>query len=165
MLMTRVTPKISDRPARTRNSPEALASPLSAWNRTDWRVMAGLSSCREKPGRRSFRRTQLLYLGVRRQHRGAVDIFEVDHHRLAVLERELADIGAHGRLVVAAAIDERAEGALHLEAVEGLGDLRRVAGARLGNAGGERFHGDVADHRAEPRIVVELLLVGAKERL
>src|SRR5271165_2399258 len=109
MLMTRVTPKISDRPAPTKNSPEALASPLRAWNRTDWSVMAGLSSCREKPGRRSFCRTQLLHLGIRRQHRGAVDILEVDHNRLAILERELADIGAHGRLVVAAAKDERAE--------------------------------------------------------
>src|SRR5262245_51961919 len=102
MLMTRVTPKISDNPAPTRNSPEALARPLSAWNRTDCRVMAGLSSCREKPVGRSLRRAQLLHLGVGRQHGGAVDILEIDHHRLAVLERELADIGAHGRLVVAA---------------------------------------------------------------
>src|SRR5271170_7992989 len=109
MLMMRVTPKINDRPAPTRNRPDAPASPLSAWNRTPSRVMAGLSSCREKPGWRSFRRAQLLCFRVGRQHRSAVDIFEVDHHRFAVLQRKLADEGAHGRLVVAAAVNERAE--------------------------------------------------------
>src|SRR6188474_1240952 len=33
MLTMRETPKISDRPAPTKNRPEADASPLSAWNR------------------------------------------------------------------------------------------------------------------------------------
>src|ERR1051326_7776391 len=33
MLTMRETPKISDRPAATRNSPEAVESPLTAWNR------------------------------------------------------------------------------------------------------------------------------------
>jgi hypothetical protein len=33
MLMMRETPKMSDRPAPTKNRPEAEASPLSAWNR------------------------------------------------------------------------------------------------------------------------------------
>src|SRR5450432_482460 len=109
MLMMRVTPKINDRPAPTRNRPDAPASPLSAWNRTESRVMAGLSSCRAQPALRSFRRAQLLCFRVGRQHRGAVHILEVDHHRLAVLERELAHVGAHGRLMVAAARDERTE--------------------------------------------------------
>src|SRR5215510_12503051 len=33
MLTMRVTPKISDSPAATKNRPDAAASPLSAWNR------------------------------------------------------------------------------------------------------------------------------------
>src|SRR3954469_9230302 len=33
MLTMRETPKMSDRPAATRNSPEAVERPLTAWNR------------------------------------------------------------------------------------------------------------------------------------
>src|ERR1700731_3705664 len=58
---------------------------------------------------------QLLDLGVGRQHRAAVDVFEVDHDRLAVLERGLAHVGSHGGLMVARAETERPEGAVDLE--------------------------------------------------
>src|ERR1700722_3548116 len=150
MLMIRVTPKISDRPAPTRNRLDAPASPLSAWNRTASMLMTGLSWCREKPVCRSFRRAHLLCFRVGRQHRGAVDIFEIDHHRLAVFERELADEGTHGRLVVAAAVDERAERTVHLEAGESIDDFGGVGRAGFGDARRQRLHGDIADHRAEP---------------
>src|SRR5260370_521433 len=66
----------------------------------------------------SIRRAQLSHVLVRRQHRGAVDVLEIDHDGLAVLERELAHIGPHGGLMVAAAIHERTERAVDLEAVE-----------------------------------------------
>src|SRR5262249_2214781 len=39
MLTMRVTPKMSDRPAPTKNRPDAAASPLSAWNAIASRVM------------------------------------------------------------------------------------------------------------------------------
>src|SRR6516162_2432658 len=39
MLMMRVTPKISDSPAPTRNRLDAAASPLSAWKRTASRLI------------------------------------------------------------------------------------------------------------------------------
>src|SRR5262245_31726056 len=39
MLMMRVTPKMSDRPAPTRNRLDAAASPLSAWNRRASRLI------------------------------------------------------------------------------------------------------------------------------
>src|SRR5262249_53630707 len=41
MLMMRVTPKMSDKPAPTKNRLDAAASPLSAWNRRASRVMGG----------------------------------------------------------------------------------------------------------------------------
>src|SRR5882724_11338431 len=62
--------------------------------------------------------TKLLHLGVGRQHAGAVDIFEVAHGALAVLQRDLADIGAHGGLLVAGTVFERPERAIDLEAAE-----------------------------------------------
>src|SRR3974390_43420 len=42
MLMMRVTPKISDSPTATKNRPEALDSPFSAWNRNALKVIAAL---------------------------------------------------------------------------------------------------------------------------
>src|SRR5262245_36013316 len=39
MLMIRETPKISDNPTATKNRPEAVESPLSAWNRNALKVM------------------------------------------------------------------------------------------------------------------------------
>ena len=35
----RVTPKISDSPTATKNRPEAVESPLSAWNRSALKVI------------------------------------------------------------------------------------------------------------------------------
>src|SRR4051794_14854467 len=40
ILMMRVTPKISDSPTATKNSPDALDSPLTAWKRREERVIA-----------------------------------------------------------------------------------------------------------------------------
>src|SRR5215470_9264279 len=75
----------------------------------------------------SLRGAQLLHVVVRRQHRGAIDIFEIHHDGLAVLLSELADIGSHGGLMVAAAEDERTEGAVDREAVERRRDFRGVS--------------------------------------
>src|SRR5262245_42437034 len=197
MLMMRVTPKMSDKPAPTRNRLDAAARPLSAWNRRASRVMRwrgrvgwvgaaeGLrkgrcSSARnptclrrgmsgyarskvtaQSPGcaaltqsRHLFaapsihrsRRTQLLHLFVGGQYARAVDIFEVGHRPLAVLERDLADIGAQRRLVVVGAELERPERAFDPEAAEGGDELVGIGRARLGNAGGKRVDGVVADH-------------------
>jgi hypothetical protein len=55
---------------------------------------------------------QLLDLGIVRKHRSTVNIFEVGHCPLAVLQYDLADIGAHRTLVIAGAIDERPERAV-----------------------------------------------------
>src|SRR5262249_10468611 len=143
MLMMRVTPKIRERPAATKNSPEAAASPSSAWNRRPLNVIAGAvhaqgelphkgeahpnkqlavrnsrtparmtgassaafdlrSASGTKRGEPSMRGrgAQLPDLRVGRQHRAAIDIFEIHHDRLAVLDGGLADIGAHRRLVI-----------------------------------------------------------------
>ncbi len=61
MLMMRETPKISDRPTATKNRPEAVESPLSAWNRKASRVMARYRSPRAVRGRseRSEKRVRL----------------------------------------------------------------------------------------------------------
>src|SRR5262249_58063389 len=84
---------------------------------------------------RSLRaRAQLLHLGVRREHAGAVDVLEIGHRALAALERDLADEGAHRRLVVAGAILERPERALDLEAAERRDQLVGVGRLRLGDA-------------------------------
>ena len=49
--------------------------------------------------RRSIRRTQLLHFVIARLER-AVLVGEVDHHAPSILERRLADVRAHRRLVV-----------------------------------------------------------------
>src|ERR1051325_372202 len=127
MLTMRETPKISERPAATKNSPEAVESPLTAWNRNALSDMAARvkpSGCdvrrerveRSRSGSVRLRGPELLHLGVGRQHGRAVDILDVAHGALAVLQRDLADIGTHGGLVVAGAIGERPERAVDLEA-------------------------------------------------
>src|SRR6516165_11942870 len=198
MLMMRVTPKISDSPAPTRNRLAAAASPLSAWNRMDSRVIAWPSSCPrharpwaghprllcsskqdvdgtatracpscaylsaasrvnptcgDKPGHddlgklrqtqpsrqarsiHRFGRAQLLHFVGRGEHAGAVDIFEIRHRAFAVLERDLADIGAHRRLLVAGAEFERPERIFQLEAAERGDQFLGVGCASLGDAG------------------------------
>src|SRR5690348_11500071 len=88
-LTIRVTPKISDRPADTRNSDEAAASPFRSWMTKEAKVTP-----------RSVGGPHLPDLLVARQRVLAVDEAPVGHDALAVLEPDAADIGAHGRLVV-----------------------------------------------------------------
>src|SRR5437667_12629616 len=61
-------------------------------------------------------RPQLLHLVVGRQIYRTVGVVPVEHHALAVLERGLADEGAHRRLVIDRAELDHAEGAVELEA-------------------------------------------------
>src|SRR5471032_3037550 len=100
----RVTPKISDRPADTRNSDEAPASPFSSWMRREERVTPSVGG------------PHLLDLVVARQGVLAVDEAPGLHVALAVLDADLADIGAHGRLMVERAIGDRAERRAELQA-------------------------------------------------
>src|SRR5262249_8851198 len=226
ILMIRVTPKISDSPAATKNSPEGAGSPPSAWNsrplaliegsretakasawrrrarrarrrvRDDARVQAQSNPstlpvrCDRGPpvqairpgsacvsprrgGRGAERRelsvrgrwAQLPDFGIGGQNRAPVDIFEIDHDRLAVLQRKLADIGAHRGLVIDGPVEERAERAIDLEPTERRHELVGIGGAGLADAGGERFHRGVADHGPEPRIIVEAFLIGGEKRL
>src|SRR4029078_3199388 len=111
------------------------------------------------------RRAQLLDLFVWGHHARSVDIFEVRHRALAILQGNLTDIGADGRLMVARAEFERPERALDLEPAERRDQLVGVVRALLGDAGGKRVDGVVTDHRTQPRIVVPSLLIGGDERL
>ena len=97
--------------------------------------------------------------GTSRRRRSAVD-----HHALAVLERDLADVGAHRRLVV----DRRGTSIVP----NGVSSFRPLNAATsfsvsvepgLLDARGERHDRRVADHRAEPRIVV-VALAGRQRR-
>src|SRR5712671_2107437 len=53
MLMIRVTPKISDSPAPTKNRLDAAASPLSAWNATASRVIGAKRASSPSPQSKS----------------------------------------------------------------------------------------------------------------
>src|SRR5262252_507749 len=90
----RVTPKMSDNPAATRNSVEALASPLRNWMSSEDMLL---------------RRSELPHLCVGRQELHAVGVAPRGHHAFAVLLRGAADVGAHGRLVVQRAVGYRTE--------------------------------------------------------
>src|SRR5262245_61255748 len=97
----RVTPKMSDSPAATRNSVEALASPFRNWMTIEDMLLRG---------------SELPHLGISRQVVGAVGVLPRGHHALAILEPRAADPRAHGRLVVELAVDDIAEGRAHLQA-------------------------------------------------
>src|SRR5437870_4252268 len=152
MLTMRVTPKISDSPADRKNSDEAFARPFKAWS-------ARTSSGSLLP------RAQLPHFGIAWLHRGAVDVLDVDHRALALFDRDLADPGAHGALVIDRAISHRPGRRVDPEVGERRDQLLGIGAARLGDARGDRLHGDVAHQRAEARIVVEALLVRGDERL
>src|SRR5471030_1798926 len=100
----RVTPKISDRPADTRNNDEAPASPFRSWMRREERVTPSVGG------------PHLLHLFVARQGILAVDEAPALHVALAVLDADLADKGAQGRLMVERAIGDRAERRAELQA-------------------------------------------------
>src|SRR3954467_13722398 len=96
MLTMRVTPKISDRPADRKKSDEAFARPFRAWR-------ASTSS-----GSLLLRRPHLPDLRVGRLHRCAVDVTEILHRPLAVLDGGLAAPGPHRPLVIDPPIHDRA---------------------------------------------------------
>src|SRR3954453_199386 len=152
MLTTRLTPKISDRPADRKKSDEALARPFKAW------------SARTSRGR-LLPRAQLPHFGIGGLHRGAIDVLDVGHRPLALLDGDPAHPGAHGALVIDRAVGDRPRRRIDLQIGEGADQLLGIRGARLGDPGGERFHRYVADERAEPRIVAVALLVRGDERL
>src|ERR671931_2082442 len=152
MLTMRVTPKMSDRPADRKKSDEAFARPFRAWS-------ARTSSGSLLP------RAQLPHFGVRGQDRGAVDVLDLDHRPLALLDRRLAHPCAHGALVIARAESDRPGRRVDLEVRERGDELLGVRAARLGDAGGDRFQGDIAHQRSQARIVVVALLIGADESL
>src|SRR5436190_22107091 len=91
----RVTPKISDSPAPTRNNDEAPASPLSSWT-TNPEISMGRPCLRSCSGRGA----QLLHIVVGRQVLRAVVVLVVDHRARAIAIGRLADIRAHRRLVI-----------------------------------------------------------------
>src|SRR5919109_3271742 len=94
MLTMRVTPKMSDRPAERKKIDEAFARPFKAW------------SARTSTGS-LIPRAQLPHFGIGRQHRGAVDVLDLDHRAFALLDGGLADPRAHGALVIARAKSNR----------------------------------------------------------
>src|SRR5271169_4547545 len=111
--MMRVTPKMRESPAATKNRPDAEARPSRAWNarpshfiRERYQRLAGASP---RPSRCSIRRRrpQPFHLGVRGQHTRAIDIFEINHGAAPVLQGELADESAERGLVIAGAVNER----------------------------------------------------------
>src|SRR5581483_6713596 len=152
MLTMRLTPKMSDSPADRKKSDEAFARPFRAW------------SARTSRGS-LLPRAQLPYFVIRGQDRGDVDVLDVHHRALALLYRGLADPRAHGALVIARAISDRAGRRVDLQVGEGAHQLLGIGAARLLDAGGDRLQRDVADQRAEPRVVVVALLVRADEGL
>src|SRR2546423_15705623 len=117
----RVTPKMSESPAERKNSDEAFARPFNAWS-------ARTSSGSLLP------RAQLPYFGIGRLHRRAVDVLDLDHRAPALLHRELADPGAHGALVIDAAVGDGPGGRLDLGVGEGGVELLGVRAASLGVA-------------------------------
>src|SRR5687768_8781196 len=113
-LTMRVTPKMSDSPAARRNSELAPASPFRNCSRTA-EPLTGLL----------LLRAQLADFLVSGLELRPVGVAPVDHHAPAVFLRKLADIGAHGRLVVDAAPHDRPERRLHLEPLQRLDELFR----------------------------------------
>src|SRR5918912_1379763 len=105
MLTMRVTPKMSDKPADRKKSDEAFARPFKAWS-------ASTSSGSSVP------RAQLLYFRIRRQDGRAIDVLDVDHRALALLDRRLADPRPHGALVIARAKSNRPGRRVDLEVCE-----------------------------------------------
>src|SRR5690606_41473321 len=68
---------------------------------------------------RSVCRTHLGNVGVARQELRAIGVVPVFHGTLAVLERQLSDIGTHGRLVILVPVGDLAERLLMLKAQPG----------------------------------------------
>src|SRR5437588_11280632 len=82
--------------------------------------------------RASILRAQLVDLGVARQIVGALAIDRIHHDALAVLERGLADEGAHCRLMVDLAEADLAERRRQRQSFRRGDQLLRIAGVGLG---------------------------------
>src|SRR3990170_3752096 len=153
-LTMRLTPKISDSPAATRNSELAPASPFRNCSRTAASLNPAVSllpQCADfLLGGLDFR---------------PVNVAPVDHRAAAAFPGELADVGAHGRLVIERAPDDWAERRLHLQALQSFDQLLRVGGPGFADRIGHRIDRGVADHRALARVVLPALLVGVAEAL
>src|SRR5499427_3839755 len=147
-LTMRVTPKMSDNPAATRNSVEALASPLRNWMTNEDMLL---------------RRSELPHLRILRQEPGAVGVAPRGHHALAVFHGGPADVGTHGRLVVERAEAYGAERRVDPETLHRLDQLLAVEAPRLPDRGGGGHHRSVANDRSRPRVAVPALAVGVEE--
>src|SRR5258708_32920512 len=102
-------------------------------------------------------------LGIGREILGAVVVFPVDHHALAVLQRRLADEAAEGRLVVDLAELDRAERAAELEALHRRDQLLAVERLRLADRVDGGVPRAVAARRAQAaRSVASVVTTGAK---
>src|SRR5208283_5167616 len=119
--MTRVTPKMRESPAATKNRPDAEARPSSAW--------------KARPSQ---------FIAERYQRPAGAS------SRLANVQS--ADAGAERGLMIAGAEMKRPERAVHLEAAKGVNELLSVGRGGLGDAGGNRLHGQIAHDRADPRV-------------
>src|SRR4051812_10897587 len=106
-----VTPKISDRPAATRNRYDASANPLSSWTRRPERFM-GSGGWAHLPD-----------FGVRRLERHAVAVTRLGHHASTVGVARLADERTDRRLVVDRAVGDAAERRVDLQVREGRDEL------------------------------------------
>src|SRR5687768_3469212 len=153
-LTMRLTPKISDSPAATRNSELAPASPFRNCSRTAASLNPAVSLLPQ--------RADLLLGGLDLR---PVDVAPVDHRAAAAFPGELADVGAHRRLVIERAPDDRPERRLHLQTLERFDQLLCVGGPGFADRVGHRIHRGVADHRALARVVLPALLVGVAEAL
>src|SRR5215471_5332820 len=151
-LTMRVTPKMSDNPAATRNSEDALARPLTNWMRRAERVRASLLGGAVRP-----------HPVVGRQIVGAARVLPVDHHALAVLHGDPPDVRAHRRLVIERAEGDLAERRIDDEPLHSSNQLLSVGGARLANRGGGGHHRAVSDDRALAGVVLVLRLVRLEE--
>src|SRR6185295_3152523 len=106
-LTTRVTPKISVRPAATRKRLDADASPFSSWTASEAAVTRFPSSLgRSEPADGVVGRQVVL----------AVRVAPVDHHALAVAHGGLADVRAHRRLLVERTERDATEGRFDIQA-------------------------------------------------
>src|SRR5215467_7961180 len=153
-LTMRVTPKMSDNPAATRNSEDALARPLTNWMRRAERVRAPLLGRPVRP-----------HPVVGRQIVRAARVLPVDHDALAVLHGDPPDVRAHRRLVIERAEGDLAERRVDDEPLHRSDQLLGIGGARFANRRRSSHHRAVADDRALTRVVVELRPVGFEEAL
>src|SRR5450830_365525 len=136
-LTMRVTPKISDKPAATRNNEDAPAKPLSSCTtklekpmpKPSGRVTPGGSARqgtaapaapRSSPDLQpnSVGRTHFLDFVSAGLELGAIKVTVVHHHALAAFVLGAADEAAHGGLVVFRAVGDAAKRSGHLQALE-----------------------------------------------